>query len=394
MTEGHRIGIVTDCIYEKVVDGQVRIKNGGVAVYTYELIRHLLEIDHVNQYILMRFGPGLLDIYNDPRVRSVFVPITRFKMLQFGSEFSYFQLAKRMNLDVLHYPNQFGGVFLPRSIKRIATLHDLTPLMFPKMHPALRVWIYRLLARWSLRRCHHIVVDSRSVQLELIKRRLAKAENVTVIPLGVGERFKPGSRDEAFLRRYGLEKRYLLSVGVLEPRKNHRMLFEVLRRLKERNVEANLVIVGREGWKWTNPLTSSEYSGLRQNVQIISDVTEEELVKFYRHAAVLVYPSYYEGFGLPILEAMACGAPVIASSVSSLPEVGGDAALYADPYCEEEFFIQVLRVLTEEKLREDLIAKGFSRAREFSWRRTAEATLATYQNVIRSDNERIHPSSI
>jgi glycosyltransferase involved in cell wall biosynthesis len=394
MTEGHRIGIVTDCIYEKVVDGQVRIKNGGVAVYTYELIRHLLEIDHVNQYVLMRFGPGRLDIYSDPRVRSVFIPITRLKMLQFGSEFPYFQLAKRLNLDVLHYPNQFGGAFLPRSMKRIATLHDLTPLMFPKMHPTLRVWIYRLLSRWSLRRCHHIVVDSRSVQLELIKRRLAKAENVTVIPLGVGERFKPGSRDEAFLRRYGLEKRYLLSVGVLEPRKNHQMLFEVLRRLKERNVEANLVIVGREGWKWTNPLTSAEYSGLRPNVQIISDVTEEELVKFYRHAAVLVYPSYYEGFGLPILEAMACGAPVIASSVSSLPEVGGDAALYADPYCEEEFFGQVLRVLTEEELREDLIAKGLSRALEFSWRRTAEATLAAYQTVIRSDNERIHPSPI
>jgi glycosyltransferase involved in cell wall biosynthesis len=383
MTKSYRIGIVTDCIYEKVIDGQVRIKNGGVAVYTYELIRHLLEIDHINQYVLMRFGPGLLDIYSHPRVRSVFLPITRLKMFQFGSELPYFQLAKRMNLDVLHYPNQFGGAFLPLSVKRIATLHDLTPLMFPQMHTPLRVWVYRLLSGWSLRRCHRVLVDSKSVERELIRRRLAKPDKVTVIPLGVDECFKPGCWDKSFLCRRRLTDRYILSVGVLEPRKNHRLLFEILKRLDEQNIEASLVIVGRVGWKWTNPLNLPQYAHLRPKVQIISDVTQEELVKFYQHAAVFVYPSYYEGFGLPVLEAMACGAPVIASSTSALPEVGGDAALYANPYSEGEFFAQVVRVLSEEILRKNLITKGLNRVREFSWRRTAEATLDVYRSVIR-----------
>jgi glycosyltransferase involved in cell wall biosynthesis len=388
MTESYRIGIVTDCLYEKIVDGQVLIKNGGIGVYTYELIRHLLEVDDRNQYILIRFGEGLLDIYSHPRVQSVFIPITRLKTLQVVSEFPHLQLAKRLKLDVVHYPNQFGGAFLPLSIKRIATLHDLTPLMFPEMHPRLRVWVYRLLARFSLRRCHRIVVDSESVQRELIGRRLAKAENVTVIPLGVGECFRPGPLDTSFLRSRGLKNRYILCVGVLEPRKNHRMLFEILKRLDEENVEVNLVIVGREGWKWTNPLDSPQYAQLQSKVRIIMDVTEEELVKFYRHAAVFVYPSYYEGFGLPILEAMACGTPVIASSRSALPEVGGDAALYADPHSEGDFLAQVVRVLTEEMLRKDLIAKGFKRAREFSWRRTAEATLDVYRSVIPSEDTR------
>jgi glycosyltransferase involved in cell wall biosynthesis len=386
MLENYKIGIVTDGLYEKVVNGQVQIKNGGVGVYTYELIRHLLEIDDQNRYVLMRFGRGLLDIYNHPRVQSVFFPMTRFRALQAGFEFPYWQTAKQMNLDVVHYPNQFGGAFLPRSIKRVATLHDLTPLAFPKMHPLIRVWVYRLLAGVSLRQCHRIIVDSKSVQRDLVKRHLAKPETIAVIPLGVSDRFKPGTSDRNFLRSRGLTNRFILSVGVLEPRKNHRMLFEILRRLDERNIAITLVILGREGWKWSNPLDLPRYGHLRSKVQIVSDVTEEELVKFYQCASAFVYPSFSEGFGLPILEAMACGAPVIASNVPALPEVGGNAALYANPWSDGEFFDQVLRVLTEETLRNDLSARGIKHAREFSWHRTAQATLDVYRSVIQSND--------
>jgi glycosyltransferase involved in cell wall biosynthesis len=390
MIENYRIGIITDGLYEKIVNGQVLIKNGGVGVYTYQLIRHLLEIDDQNQYFLMRFGEGLLDIYTHSRVQPVFLPVTRLKTFQAGFEFPFFKLARRLNLDVLHYPNQFGGAFLPRSMVRIATLHDLTPLTFPRMHPSVRVWAYRILAGLSLRRCHHVIVDSISVKADLINRQLAKAESISVIPLGVGDGFKRGIRDGDFLRSRGLMDRYMLSVGVLEPRKNHQMLFEVLRRLNERNIEIGLVLLGREGWKWTNPLDLPRYAHLRSKVQIISDVAEDEMIKFYQHATVFVYPSFSEGFGLPILEAMACGVPVIASTAPALLEVGGDAALYADPCSEEEFHHQVARVLDDERLSGDLSVKGVERARAFSWRRTAEATLDVYRSVAKRKGSEHH----
>ena len=168
---------------------------------------------------------------------------------------------------------------------------------------------------------------------------------------------------------------------MLEPRKNHVLLFEVLRRLRERGEQIDLVIIGRPGWRWRNPLEQPQFKPLRPWVRIIEDVPDADLVEFYNRAAVFAYPSLYEGFGLPILEAMACGTPVVSATGSSLPEVAGDAALYADPRDAEGFAAQVARVLRDPALRAQMVEAGLRRAREFSWRRTAEQTLAVYRSV-------------
>jgi glycosyltransferase involved in cell wall biosynthesis len=377
-----RIGIVTDGLQERIVDGEVRIANGGVGVYICELIRHLLELDSVNQYFLIRFGEGRLDIYRHPRAQAVFLPRGRVKnALQAASDLPYRRLARELRLDLIHYTNQFGGAFLPRSVKRVATLHDLTPILFPQTHPRRRVVAYRLMARVSLRRCDRVIVHSMSTRQDLVQRGFAQSDKIVAIPSGVSPLFRPGVESAGFAERYRLACPFMLTVGVLEPRKNQILLFEVLRQLRHAGHEIDLVIIGREGWRWSNPLEGPGYSDLRPWVRILQDVSDNELVEFYGRAAVFAYPSIYEGFGLPVLEAMACGAPVASSDASSLPEVGGAAVLYADPHDAAGFAVQVMRLLSEADLRRQMVAAGLERARQFSWRRTAESTLRVYQTI-------------
>jgi glycosyltransferase involved in cell wall biosynthesis len=376
-----RIGIITDGLQERMVDGEVRIANGGVGVYIYQLIRHLSLTDPVNHYFLIRFGAGALDIYHDTRIRSVFLHPSRRNRMLGMLDFPYAGLARRLELDLLHYPNQFGGAFLPRSVKRVATLHDLTPLLFPRMHPRRRVLGYRLLARYSLRRCDRVIVYSANTRHDLLQRGMAANDTIIDIPLGVSPAFKSGVKTAAFEQRYPAPRPFILTVGVLEPRKNHALLFEVLRRLRAMGEEVDLVVIGRDGWRWKSPLERPEFKALAPWVRILADVPDHDLVEFYNRAALFAYPSLYEGFGLPILEAMACGTPVVSSSASSMPEVGGDAALFADPRNAEAFTGQVSRVLRDGALRRRMAEAGLRRARQFSWRRTAVETLAVYQNV-------------
>lgn len=376
-----RIGIMTDGLMERTAGGEVHIANGGVGVYIYQLIKHLLQIDPTNEYFLIRFGAGQLDIYRDPRAHNVFLPPSKVNRTLGLVDIPYASLARKLELDLLHYPNQFGGAFLPRHIRRVATLHDLTPLLFPNLHPWRRVLGFRLLARRSLRRCDRIIVYSDNTRRDLLSRGMAEQEAIVNIPLAVNPGFKPGMATEGFMQRYQLTRPFILTVGVLEPRKNQIVLFEMLRRLRERGEPVDLIVIGREGWRWTSPLERPEFKPLVPWVRILTDVPDADLAEFYNRAAVFAYPSLYEGFGLPVLEAMACGTPVVCSSSSSLPEAGGGAALYADPCDAEAFTAQVARVLGDDGLKRQMVEAGLRRARQFSWQRTAEQTLAVYTSV-------------
>lgn len=376
-----RIGIATDGILERVVDGRVEIANGGVGVYIDNLVRHLLAVDPVNEYFLLRWDQSQLDLYRQERVHPVFIPPTRLAAPARWLEWPHRSAAAVCQLDVLHYPNQFGGAFVPRSIPRVVTLHDLTPLLFPEFHPWLRVAGYRLLIRRALERADHVIVDASHTKQDLVQRGLAAAQDISVIPLGVGKVFA-APRNDAAVARYDLPERYVLTVGVLEPRKNHLGLLRALQRLHAQGEQISVVMVGRDGWNWQDPLETTELSGLRPWVRVLRNVPEADLVALYHRASVFAYPSLYEGFGLPVLEAMACGVPVVASNRSSLPEVAGNAAVLVDPTDPDALAAALAAVLRDADLRQRLIAAGLERARAFSWQQTAERTLAVYQQVV------------
>ena len=377
-----RIGIVTDGLLERVANGTVQIRNGGVGVYIYNLVKHLQLIDSTNEYFLIRLGAGALDIYRGERTHCVFLPGSPLATLGIATR----RAVMRLGLDVVHYPNQFGGTLLPAQLRRVVTLHDLTPLLFPHFHPWRRVLGYRLFLRPALRAAHHIIVDAARTRTDLVERGIAPAHKITVVPLGAATSFARGVRTDGFRQRYDLPERYILNVGVLEPRKNHGLLLHALAHLHRVGEDISLVIVGRDGWNWTDPLDTPSLSHLRSWVRIVRNVPDADLPEFYSRATLFAYPSLYEGFGLPVVEAMASGTPVIASRASSLPEVAGEAALYADPGDAENFASTLLAVLRDAELRERLVAAGLRRARDLSWRTTAERTLAIYRQVLESDS--------
>jgi glycosyltransferase involved in cell wall biosynthesis len=376
-----RVGIVTDGLVERTVGGEPAIANGGVGVYIYNLVRQLQRLPSRVQCVLIRVGRGHLDIYTDGRSENIFLPRGSARGVGSLLGLSHASVAARCELDLIHYPNQFGGAWLPKRVRRVVTLHDITPLLFPAHHPWTRTLGYRLLMRRSLKAADKVIVDSMHTQNDVLAHCLVPESRLAVVPLAAAERFHPRAAATDLVSRYDLPPRFILSVGVFEPRKNHALLVAALQRLHAEGERIGLVLVGRDGWRWTDPLASTAGAALHPWIRILRNLPDHDLPELYARAEVFAYPSFYEGFGLPVLEAMACGTPVICSDTSSLPEVAADAALLVDPNDADALTAHLRAVLHDPVLHQRLVTSGVRRARQFSWQLTAERTLAVYEEV-------------
>lgn len=263
-------------------------------------------------------------------------------------------------------------------IPTVMTLYDLSLVKFKHCHPADRV---RLFERHFYKRKNivdHFITISEFVRQEIIETLHIPPEKVTAIPLGVDEHFSRQSVSEisGYLEKNNLPKKYILTVGTHEPRKNIATLIRALAQTQE-----NYVLVST-GWSgWLNDEFHREVSRLQMEDRVIclGHVPDEELVLLYSGARLMVYPSLYEGFGLPILEAMACGCPVICSNTSSMPEVAGDAAILVSPEDENALTEAIDDVMQNEELQHRLIEAGYHRANNFSWQETAKRTIAVFE---------------
>ena len=287
-------------------------------------------------------------------------------------------------VDVFHSVN---AVLLPqRSGRRVVTVHDLTCIDFPRFHPLARRVLFRVGLHRAARLADAIIVPSAATGSDLRRHVGSPRAPVHVVPSAAGTGFAPLAMTEAepVLRRYGLRLGdYLLFVGNVEPRKNLVGLlraYDTLRRGRRRGPA--LVIAGGAGWKNRAILDAMAASPYTADIRVVGYVPEGELAALMNGAIAFVYPSLYEGFGLPPLEAMACGTPVITSNRSSLPEVVGDAALLVDPESTRDLALAMARLVDEAPLREELRERGLERARAFSWRQTAELTAAVYESVV------------
>lgn len=265
----------------------------------------------------------------------------------------------------------------------VITVHDLTTLLFPKFHTRLN----RLYLRWAYPvmagRADAIIADSHATRQDIVARLSVASDKIEVIHLGVnGERFAPRSAREcsSAFAEYGLQPPYLLAVGTLEPRKNLVTLLHAYAALPP--TVPPLVLVGGQGWGDYALSTQIERLGIRDRVRLTGYVSDDVLPALYSAAELFVYPSHYEGFGLPVLEAMACGAPVITSNVSSLPEVAGEAAFQVNPRSASELTEAIQTLLESPSKRSAMRQAGLVRARSFSWERCAQQTLGVYQRVL------------
>jgi glycosyltransferase involved in cell wall biosynthesis len=292
--------------------------------------------------------------------------------------------ARRKKLDLLHDPTGVCPLFLTGACK-VVTIHDVFPYIYPKTSTTLDWLIYRYWLPLALRRVDAVITDSQNSKIDILRHLPVNNEKITVIPAAASECYLPLPENEVspVLQRHGIQRPYILYVGSIEPRKNLMRLLQAYARLRGAGQQWRLVIVGARNVWLSNPLIEViQKLNLESWVQFTGYVSEEDLPALYNAADLFAFPSLYEGFGLPVLEAMACGTPVVTSHRSSLPEVTGDAAVLVDPYDIDAIATAMLKILTDPILAENLHARGMQRAKEFSWERTARETLAVYQKVM------------
>lgn len=287
----------------------------------------------------------------------------------------------RHRLDVFHSPD-----FIPPALataRRIITVHDLTFLYYPDLLTAESRRYYADQIGWAVTVADHIIADSHATRNDIIKLLGVVPERITTIHLAADDTFS-ADYDPTAIRQtaaeYGVGEGFILFVGTLEPRKNLEMLLGAYHRLrKERGIIVPLVLVGSKGWFYENIFQEIARLELTDSVRHLTGIPDVKLAHLYRAAGVLVFPSWYEGFGLPALEAMHGGCPVVSANRGSLPEVVGNAGILLDPDDANTWVGAIEKVLCDSELAERMRLAGLTQARQFSWDKTAEATLAIYR---------------
>ncbi len=354
----------------------------GNETYVRGLLRGLRRIDDRNAYLLYTTDPALLpaDLRGDRFQPRRVAPAGNLPRVGYAMP----RAAWHDRLDLLHVTYT-----LPPALRcrRVVTVHDISYKLFPDTFSPRDRLLLSLAVPLSLARADRVITVSESARRDILRHYRLDGRKVVAIPEAAEEHFRPvwGRAELDRVRaRYRLPDRYILAVGNLQPRKNLRRLIEAFARLKGAGtIPHGLVLVGRSRWRGLDVLDAVKAFGLADEMVLTGYVPDADLPTLYSAAEVFVYPSLYEGFGLPPLEAMVCGTPVIASATSSLPEVVGDAAVLIDPTDVGDLTTALTRVLSDAALRQRLSTAGVARAARFSWDDTARRTLAVYEEVLR-----------
>ncbi len=361
----------------------------GVGQYTYRLITELQQMLPHKPWLFYGTSwdseirtappPGARELNNAIK-RLMPHPhlITRFlKQARFSSG------ATKHRISLYHEPAFLAYRFKGPSV---VTVHDLSWVRHPETHPAERLREMNRFMPKVIEHATHIIVDSDFVRGEVINHYSVPHERVTTVLLGVGAEFRPYASAESsvVLAQFGLEHgKYQLAVGTLEPRKNLSTVIAAFERLPESiRQRFPLVIVGMNGWGMENFSKNFQHMIARGEVRLLGYVSQKELPALYSGARLFIYPSLYEGFGLPPLEAMACGVPVIASNRASLPEVVGDAGLLVEPMDDMVISMHMQSLIDDSTLHARLSKAGLDRASAFTWRKFAHETIAVYKKII------------
>lgn len=275
---------------------------------------------------------------------------------------------------------------LPPTLTRKTALliHDLSYIRVPDAaFPALKAYLDNVVPR-SVKRAAHIVVNSQATKRDLIELYGLNPAKITPLTFGVSSVFQPSKLPRSAVTDVfpALARPYILAVGTVQPRKNYIRLIEAVKRVRQTGLDVDLVIVGGKGWL-SDPIYQAAHAPeIAAHVHVLGHVGDQELPLLYSHAACSAMPSLYEGFGLPVLEAMVCGTPVVTSNISSLPEAAGDAAILCDPYSVESMTDALTRVLTDTALRETCIQRGFIHAARHTWDAGARDMLSVFETLL------------
>ncbi len=365
-----RIGIDARLVY---------YSQAGIGQYILHLVNGLAQVDRDNQYVLLQSRKDDTEILDRPNFRRVSLWTPSHHRLE---RYSLNVELVRLGLDVLHSPD-----FIPPhrpACKSVITVHDLAFLLYPHFLTKESARYYGHIdqaVRWT----DHIIAVSESTKRDTIQHLGVPQDKITVVHEAANPIFRPLDKSAArqeVLDRHGVDGPFVLFVSTIEPRKNVptllRAVWQLMQCYKE---DVRLVLAGGRGWLFEDAFAVVEELDLDGRVHFVGRVPSEDLLHLYNAAEMLAHPAFYEGFGLPPLEAMACGLPIIVSNVASLPEVVGDAGLLIDPNDIDELTVAMWRVLNDSALREEMRQKGLRQAARFSWERAARETMAIYKSV-------------
>lgn len=360
-----------------------KLHDFGIGTYIRNLLRQLSRLDRETEYVLLCQEPDLgVASQLGPNFRTVLEPSPNYSLRE---QIHVPWVVMREKPDIYHAPHYV----LPAGVRcrKVVTIHDCIHLMFPQYLPNRAAYAYAKTTMWTAaRRSDRILTVSEASKRDILHFFNVAPEKVSVVYNAIDDRFAivPRPEDVARVReRYQLDQRFVLYVGNIKPHKNLVRLIETFAELRTDDSfdDLKLLIIGDEISKLPALRRAVHRYKLHKFVRFLGYLPDDILAILYRLANVFVFPSLYEGFGLPPLEAMASGTPVVTSNVSSLPEVTGDAALLVDPYDVDSIVSGITRVLKDPALAADMRQKGYARAREFSWERSVQQTLRVYQEL-------------
>jgi len=389
------------------IDGRtITPSRSGVGGYAERLVRSLLALDRQNHYILFLLQP--VESFKAKNLTTVVVTgYERLVLNRYWENFVLPHYVRDLRID-LYFSPAYALPFLPRfgrfaalvplsrywkdvfnvdrSVRYVVTIHDVIAILFPQYFtPKMRMWV-RFFVWNALTVADSVITDSNSTRNDLVSLSPHVKDRTTVIYPELDHAFRPvkNSRKLAAVRKqYSLPANFVLYVGTLEPRKNIPAIVQAYSQLPKRlKMTYKLVLAGGRGWYSEEIETTIKTLGLSDSVLLPGYIAHDDLPALYSLATVFVFPSIYEGFGYPPLEAMACGVPVICSRTSSLPEAVGDAAILVDPRSHMDLLDALKRVLQTPSLRQRLRKKGLRRARTFGWKKCAQETLALFESTL------------
>lgn len=361
----------------------------GIQYYIENIVNNIAFIDRDNEYIIYGYSwhnhyfeikKSNLPAFSNFSVRLRKIPTKLISVMhKCGIPFEY--LFGGIDIQHIHGPRTLCF----RRRKKVITVYDLTYELFPQFHTKENISRYKETYGTKLKEMDKIIAISENTKKDLINLYKINPQRIKVIYGAADEIYRPVkdlTRLGQVKEKYNLPDRFILFVGVIEPRKNIVRLIKAYQQLK-RSIQQKLVIVGEKGWLYEDVFKAIGESDWRDDIIFLNNIPKEDLACLYSACDLFVYPSLYEGFGLPPLEAMSCQAPVISSNTSSLPEVMGGAGILITPTSVEELSEAMYKVLTNATLREEMGSKGLERAKLFSWKKSAQETIGVYKEVYR-----------
>ena len=359
----------------------------GLGRYTQEIVDRVIELDKDNEYVVFLRQENFFNFNStNSKVKKVLADVRWYTLAEQIMMPYYISKEK---IDLMHYPHFNVPIF--SSVPFVVTIHDLILVRYPTRRAStlnlFTYWIknfaYKCVIRSAVKKAKKIIAVSEFTKKDLIDLFLIKNEKIQVTYEGVADSINGGHDDDKkVILGYNIHSPYLLYVGNVYPHKNIEGLFKIFPKIKEKFPEISLVLVGKEDYFYQRlkKIASSLIS--YKSIIFAGYVPDKELESFYRQASLYVFPSLYEGFGLPPLEAMAKGLPVVSSDRGSMKEILGDAVKYFDPENEEDMITKILQVLSDNELRNDLVSKGYEQVKKFSWEKCAKETLLIYTQIL------------